>query len=67
MPLSLHPVGTLEDMDRADEEALHKKTKLLQTREKCIREERHKLETELRTLIFKRHLNISKKSELNEV
>ena len=61
------PVGTLEVMDRADEEALHKKIKLLKAREKRIREERHRLEAELRTLIFKRYMDISDKYELKEV
>ena len=61
------PVGTLEVMDRADEEALHKKIKLLKAREKRIREERHGLEAELRTLIFKRYLDLSDKYELKEV
>ena len=61
------PVGTLEVMDRADEEALHKKIKLLKAREKRIREERHRLEAELRTLIFKRYMDLSDKYELKEV
>ncbi len=61
------PVGTLEIMDRADEEALHKKIKLLKAREKRIREERHRLEAELRTLIFKRYMDLSDKYELKEV
>ena len=61
------PVGTLEVMDRTDEEALHKKIKLLKVREKRIREERHRLEAELRTLIFKRYMDLSDKYELKEV
>jgi len=61
------PVGTLEVMDRADEEELHKKIKLLKAREKRIREERHRLEAELRTLIFKRYMDLSDKYELKEV
>ena len=61
------PVDTLEVMDRVDEEALHKKIKRLKASEKRIREERHRLETELRTLIFKRYLDLSEKYELKEV
>ena len=60
------PVDTLEIMDRADEKALLKKNNPLKTREKRIREERHKL-AELRTLIFKRYLDLSEKYELKEV
>ena len=41
------PVDTLEIRDRADEKALHKKNKLLKAREKHIREERYRLDTEL--------------------
>jgi len=54
-------------MDRADEEALHKKNKLLKDCEKRIREERHRLEAELRTLNFKRYTDLSDKYELKEV
>jgi len=61
------PSGTLEIMDRADEETLHMKIKLLKDCEKPIREERHKLEAELRTLIFKRYMDLSDKYELKEV
>ena len=60
------PVDTLEIRDRADEKALYKKNKPLKAREKRIREERHKL-AELRTLIFKRYLDLSEKYELKEV
>jgi len=60
------PVGTLEVMDRTDEEALNKKIKLLKAREKRIREESHRLEAELRTLIFERYLDISERYELKE-
>ena len=60
------PVGTLEVMDRTDEEAINKKIMLLKAREKRIREERHRLEAQLRTLIFKRYLDISEKNELKE-
>ena len=61
------PAGTLEIRDRADEEALHKKIKLLMDCEKRIREERHRLEAELRTLNFKRYTDLSDKYELKEV
>jgi len=53
-------------MDRTDEEALTKKIKLLKAREKRIREESHRLEAELRTLIFKRYLDISERYKLKE-
>ena len=61
------PVDTLEIMDRDDEKALHKKNKVLKAREKRIREERHRLEAELRILIFKIYLDLSEKYELKEV
>jgi len=60
-------VSNLEVMDRSDEEAIQKKIKLLKAREKRIREERHRLESELRTLIFRRYLDLSEKIELKEV
>lgn len=60
-------VSSLEVVDRSDEEAIQKKIKLLKGREKHIREERHRLESELRNLIFKRYLDLSKKFELKEV
>ena len=59
-------MDTLEIMDGADEKVLHKKNKLLKAREKHIREERHRLEAELQTLIFKRYLDLSEKYELKE-
>lgn len=55
------PVSSLESMDRAGEEAIQNKNKLLKAREKHIREERHKIESELRNLIFRRYLNLSEK------
>ncbi len=60
-------MSSLEVVDRADEEAIQKKIKLLKAREKRTREERHRLESELRNLIFKRYLDLSEKYELNEV
>lgn len=59
-------VSGLEVVDRADEKAIQKKIKLLRTREKCIREERHRLESKLRNLIFRRYLDLNEKYELNE-
>lgn len=61
------PVSSLEVVDRDDEEAIQKKIKQLKAREKNIREERHRLESELRNLIFRRYLDLSKKYELKEV
>jgi histidinol-phosphate/aromatic aminotransferase/cobyric acid decarboxylase-like protein len=55
------PVSSLESMDRAGEEAIQDKNKLLKAREKHIREERHRIESELRNLIFRRYLNLSEK------
>jgi hypothetical protein len=55
------PVSSLESMDRAGEEAIQNKNKLLKAREKHIREERHRIESELRNLIFRRYLNLSEK------
>ena len=60
------PVVTLEVTDRADEEALHRKIKRLKAQEKRIREERHRLEAVLRSLIFKRYLDLSEKYELKK-
>jgi hypothetical protein len=60
-------MSSLEVVDRSDEKAIQKKIKLLKAREKRIREERHKLESELRSLIFKRYLDLSEKIELKEV
>ncbi len=60
-------MSSLEVVDRSDEEAIQKKIKLLKAREKRIREERHRLESELRSLIFKRYLDLSEKIELKEV
>ena len=59
-------VVTLEVTDRADEEALHRKIKRLKAQEKRIREERHRLEAVLRSLIFKRYLDLSEKYELKK-
>ena len=59
-------VSSLEVKDRADEEAIQKKIKLLKASEKRVREERHGLESELRNLIFRRYLDLSEKYELNE-
>ncbi len=59
-------VSGLKVVDRADEKAIQKKIKLLKAREKCIREERHGLESKLRNLIFRRYLDLSEKYELNE-
>jgi len=61
------PAGNLEIMDRADEEALNKKIKLLKDCEKRIRGERYRFEAELRTLNFKRYTDLSDKYELKEV
>ena len=41
--------------------------KLLKAREKRIREEHHRLEAELRILIFKIYLDLCEKYELKEV
>lgn len=54
-------------MDRAGEVAIQYKIKLLKAREKRIREECHRLESELRNLIFRRYLNLGEKYELNVV
>jgi hypothetical protein len=55
------PVSSLESMDRAGEEAIQNKNKLLKAREKHIRKERHRIESELRNLIFRRYLALSEK------
>ncbi len=60
-------MSRLEVVDRSDEKVIQKKIKLLKGREKRIREERHRLESELRNLIFKRYLDLSEKIELKEV
>jgi hypothetical protein len=60
-------VSSLKVVDRSDEEAIQKKIKLLKAREKSIREERHRLESELRNLIFKRYMDLSEKFELKDV
>lgn len=60
-------VNSLEVVDRSEEEAIQKKIKLLKAREKRIREERHRLESKLRNMIFKRYLDLSEKFELKEV
>ncbi len=60
-------MSSLEVVDRSDEKVIQKKIKLLKGREKRIREERHRLESELRNLIFKRYLDLSEKIELKEV
>jgi hypothetical protein len=54
-------------MDRADDEMLHKKIKLLKDCEKRTREERNRLEAELRTLNFEKYTDLSDKYELKEV
>ena len=59
-------VSSPEVVDRSDEETIQKKIKLLKTQEKRIREERHRLESELRNLIFKRYLDLSEKIELKK-
>ncbi len=59
-------MSSLEVVDRADEEAIQKRIKLLKAYEKRIGKERHRLESELRNLIFRRYLDLSKKYELNE-
>lgn len=61
------PVSSLESMDRAGEVAIQYKIKLQKAREKHTREECHRLESELRNLIFRRYLNLGEKYELNEV
>ena len=59
-------MSSLEVVDRADEEEIQMKIKLLKAREKRIREERHRLESELRNLIFNRYMDLSEKYELNK-
>ena len=44
-----------------DEETLRTRIKALKRREKRIREERHRLEAELRNKIFKKYLEIENK------
>jgi hypothetical protein len=55
------PVSSLESMDRAGEEAIQNKNKLLKAREKHIREEQHRIESELWNLVFRRYLNLNEK------
>ena len=54
-------MSNLEVIDRTDEEAIQKKIKQLKVREMWIREERHRLESELRNLIFKKYLDFDEK------
>ncbi len=60
-------MSSLEAIDRADGEAIQNKIKLLKAREKHIREEHHRLASELQNLIFRRYLDLGEKYELNEV
>lgn len=44
-----------------DEDALRRRIKQLKTRERKIREERHRLESQLREIIFKRFKELEEK------
>jgi len=54
-------MGVVLKGDRWKEKALKRRIALLKKREKEIREERHRLESEVRTLIFHRYTRLGDK------